>query len=93
MPLTKGQKEGMIKRGMDLARLVADWNRTYNSFKEEYDAEAYGSVLVDEDLTAYGQSSGLTAAEWVDAVAAMDAISSAIETNKTNLYKAATGNV
>jgi hypothetical protein len=89
MALTATQKQNVIKRSMELARQLAEWNREYNSFKEEYDAVSYGTVIQTSDLTAYTPSNGITAAEWVDGVAAMDTVSAAVETNKTNLYKIA----
>lgn len=90
MPVTTSQKQSVLNRAMALARQLGEWNRAYNSFKEEYDAEAYGTAIVNGDLTAYTPTDGLTAAEFTDAVAAMDTVSSAVETNKTNLYKFAT---
>jgi len=88
MPISTAKKNSMIARGMELARLFANANRDYNSFREEFDAEDYGLILTTEVISA-SQSPGLTGTEFVDGVSAMDAISTIIETNKTNLYKLA----
>lgn len=88
MAVSQAKKTDMATAAMRLARELTNFNRDYNSFKEEYDAIDYGSLVTDAilDIT---QMPELTAAEWVDGVAALDAISTAIELNKTNLYKIA----
>jgi hypothetical protein len=87
MAVTTSQKQSMLQRAMALSRQLSDWNRQWNAFKEEYDAENYGGVIVTGDLTAYTPTNGLTATEFTDNIAAQESVSSAVETNKTNLYK------
>lgn len=90
MPVSTDQKNQMILRAQTIARQMTDINKQYNGFKEEYDSQDYGNAttgITTAVLIAYG--SALTNAEFTDGIAAMDTISSAIETNKTNLYKLA----
>lgn len=88
MTVSESQKRAFALAAMSLAREVSRINKEINSLMEEYVAEDYGSLITDSvlDLTPLPE---LTSAEFVDGIGAMDAISTAIENNKTNLYKIA----
>jgi len=90
MALTTGQKQGLIQRTMDLARLAGDLNKAINALDEEFTAEGGAATVINQAaLDGYAPSNGLTAAEFADGVTALNNISSTVETNKTNLYKIA----
>lgn len=87
MPISDNQKVAIAQTALRLARQIATWNSAMNAFIEEWFAEDYASLITNEVLAAAGTA--LTQQEFVDGVAAMDAISTTIETNKTNLYRIA----
>ena len=86
MALTQAQKTGVIMKLSELAQEAASFNEHFNAFKEKYDAESYGTEITTGDINLT-RLNGVTAAEWVDGVGALDTVSGSIETNKTNIYK------
>ncbi len=90
--LTTAQKQSMIKRSMDIARLFADAKKAYDGFREEYDAQDYGNSttgVTDAVMAAYGASSTLTNTDYTNGVSALGTIAASVTTNKTNLFKIA----
>lgn len=90
MAMNTPQKSALIERTMQVARETAALQKSILALNEEFAAEGGAATLIATgDLTAYGPAAGLTGTEFSDGVTAISAVSTAVTTNKTNLYKIA----
>lgn len=94
MAITLLQKQSFIIKTMTLARKLADIQQEILSFTEERIANDLGNsaVITQANIDATSLANGLTQAELVSGMTAVEAVGTAITTNKTNLYKVAAGN-
>jgi hypothetical protein len=81
------QKANIISRYRQAARDLITVESTLRNLRREYDSLNYGALLVDGDFA--NGNAGITAAQFVDGVGAIDPVLTTLNTNRTNLFRLA----